>query len=872
MSFTVYDLEWYRVKAVFIANQEAPLNFSAFQAIIKGSYLDTFEFFDWDKSGGAKVVFHIKGKKFNYVTSKDELIPIEIMLCSETLGGVQSFIESLKNRMNSDENSKYYSLLKVNKEELRNYNTLLEEFGEINFKNEICMNFLMPFNSTKINKIYEIDNKLFVNLIENRIYKLFGGSVKFNSDITEFTVVPFYLNYTEVYKHNSKSQEGTTQLIHGYFGKLFIKGNLKNILPFILLSTEFNFGDKFTNSLGYFGLSFDSYNYFDAHFISKNDIMKTVQDIAEQNDNIDIINKQGVFDFNEKTITESIIEKLNDENYIPTPNKGFFIQKQDGSNRLVEQLNFDELVISKYILYTLNPVFDKIFKEESIGFRKGISRLKAEEMIYKAIDEGYNYVIETDIENFFPSIDLDIMKDLIFKYIPNKDVNLLRIILKLLSNGYEINDLYYERKKGLCQGSPLSPLFANLYLNSFDDDIKKFNVRLIRYADDFVILTKSQEEAEDMLTQTESCLDKYKLKIKKQKTAIRRIDEGFTFLGINFSTTKNDFNFNDIVKSLKKPLYITEPYVFLSLNNETIAILKDKKIIEAIPLKRISEIIIMNNVSFSNSLVKKCCDYNIPITMTLNTGYFVNTIKPNLKSYFEISHLHHKRYESLDDKAKIAIAKEFVANKVLNYVTLFKQKYIKNQNIIIEELNYYVEKINECKNIDQAMGFEGITAKAIFKNLNNYINDKDFHITKRMRFEQDYINSLLNYGYYLLFTVINTTLRNSGLNPYLGFLHSSQDNYESLVCDIQELFRAKTDRFIIKLINLKIIQKSDFINTKRGAYLSYEGKKKFLNYFEGEFNQKNNDTLSIKEEIYVQISIIKSWVLENKSLKLYKWE
>jgi hypothetical protein len=71
----------------------------------------------------------------------------------------------------------------------------------------------------------------------------------------------------------------------------------------------------------------------------------------------------------------------------------------------------------------------------------------------------------------------------------------------------------------------------------------------------------------------------------------------------------------------------------------------------------------------------------------------------------------------------------------------------------------------------------------------------------------------------LLFSRINATVRTVGLNPYLGFLHSPQDNYESLVCDIEELFRARIDRFIIRLTNLKVVKRDDFVEAERGLYL-----------------------------------------------------
>ena len=116
-------------------------------------------------------------------------------------------------------------------------------------------------------------------------------------------------------------------------------------------------------------------------------------------------------------------------------------------------------------------------------------------------------------------------------------------------------------------------------------------------------------------------------------------------------------------------------------------------------------------------------------------------------------------------------------------------------------------------------------------------------------------------------------MRAAGLNPYLGFLHSDQDNYESLVCDIEELFRAKIDRLIVRVINLKMITEGDFTDAENGWYLKRDAVKTFVNEFEAEMERKNaKNSMSFKEEVYVQTMIVKKWAMENGDLSFYRWE
>ncbi len=230
--------------------------------------------------------------------------------------------------------------------------------------------------------------------------------------------------------------------------------------------------------------------------------------------------------------------------------------------------------------------------------------------------------------------------------------------------------------------------------------------------------------------------------------------------------------------------------------------------------------------------------------------------------------MHAVKYSTLSDTECLCIAKEFAAGKIYNFKAFFMQEHGP-----ISWLEEIVSRVYQAGDINQVRGIEGMAARKIFERFNDHIKSPGFIFKKSMGENRDCINSLLNFGYYLLFSRINATVRALGLNPYLGFLHSPADNFESLVCDIQELFRARINGFILRLINKKMITCDDFLESKNGFYLNKDGVTKFLNHFEGEMNRKNStSSLSLKDHIYIQVTIIKNWVLENKSLTFYKWD
>jgi CRISPR-associated protein Cas1 len=204
---------------------------------------------------------------------------------------------------------------------------------------------------------------------------------------------------------------------------------------------------------------------------------------------------------------------------------------------------------------------------------------------------------------------------------------------------------------------------------------------------------------------------------------------------------------------------------------------------------------------------------------------------------------------------------------------LFRQRYSPEQGVFLKDLGNLVQKINAATDLNEVRGLEGAAARKTFRQLNTIIDVPEFHIHIRERKAPDPINSLLNFGYYLLFSRINATMRASGLNPYLGFLHSPEDNYESLVSDMVELFRARIDRFLVRLINLKVISKQDFVKTDRGYYLTRDAIRRFLMQYETEMEKKgNSERLTLKQNIHVQVQVLKSWAEENRSLQFYTWD
>lgn len=867
------SLRWHRLRATLINIRSSPAAkahpLSVFQAIIKGVTTSLGAFSE------QHIFFHIKDKKHTFKIRETDRITLEIFFCRADATYVNKWREAFKTYLADPVTGKNFDIIELCNVEERSFDAVLSDVGTLHTEGELCIEFLtpLPFSPTKNRHRTFLTAERFTAMFEKRFQKLFGVEIAYKKQQgDDFRLLPYYWNYTEI-RHSSASQPGHIQYINGCVGKLYLKGKWSGLLPFLILGSELHVGSDTTYGRGYYKIHAESPGYFSGFFPDKKAIVSVIRDVIERYDDaLESLSAKEQFPFNEEKFAEEICNSIASGAYTPSPNTAFLIKKKGGADRLVERLGFRDLIVHQYILKTVGDHFDRMFEECSIGFRKGISRENAVGMIEDAIREGYEYVLESDIEDFFPSVDLNLLMQVIEYMLPAKDICLKEIIRKCISTGYVLNGSYNERIRGLAQGSPLSPMLANLYLDSFDEEVKSWNVKMIRYGDDFIIMARSQEEAETALSKTESFLSFLGLRIKKEKTAIKHYRDGFKFLGMTFDRDGEQATDEEWARLFKKPLYITEPYLFLALNGDAIEIKKNREVVETIPLRRISEIMVMEKTVFSTALLARCSESKIPFTIALNTGRYITTVKPDSKKYYEISSAHTNKYANLSETEILCIAKEFAAGKIKNYIAMFKRKH-GHTLPIMNELQSYMQRIYSAADREQVRGFEAAAAKRIYQMLNDSIDDEFFHIRKRVRKKPDAINSLLNFGYYMLFSRINATVRAVGLNPYLGFLHNPEDSYESLVCDIEELFRPRIDKLIVRTINLKIIKKDDFIDTENGCYLKNDAVKKFIKQFEAEMIMKDRkNTLSMQEGIYAQTMQIKKWATEDGSLTFYEWK
>lgn len=233
-----------------------------------------------------------------------------------------------------------------------------------------------------------------------------------------------------------------------------------------------------------------------------------------------------------------VCEALESGEYRPSPVRQVEIPKPDGGVRQLGIPSVLDRLIQQAIAQVLTPMFEAVFSPHSYGFRPGRSAHQAVQQAQAYIAEGYEWVVDIDLEKFFDRVNHDMLMARVARVV--KDKRVLKLIRAYLNSGAMVNGVVRETEEGTPQGGPLSPLLSNIMLDDLDKELEKRGHKFVRYADDCNIYVRTQRAGERVLEGVKQFLEKkLKLKVNPKKSKVEKATKA-KFLGFSFWKRKRE--------------------------------------------------------------------------------------------------------------------------------------------------------------------------------------------------------------------------------------------------------------------------------------------------------------------------------------------
>lgn len=326
------------------------------------------------------------------------------------------------------------------------------------------------------------------------------------------------------------------------------------------------------------------------------------------------------------------------------------------------------------------------------------------------------------------------------------------------------------------------------------------------------------------------------------------------------------------MKKLLNTLYVTSENSYLGLDGENIVVYDDKKEIGRLPLHNLEGIVSFGYRGTSPALMGACVEKNISLCYLTPQGKFLARVTGKIKGNVVLRQ--QQFLSSRDEKISLDIAKNCILGKVYNARWILERairdhpmqidvEAVKSSSVKLKEFLEYIQNANS---IEQLRGYEGEAASIYFGVFDELIlqQKKDFQFHGRNRRPPlDNVNAMLSFAYTLLNNQITSALEVVGLDPYVGFMYTDRPGRTSLSLDlIEELRAVMADRFVLSLINKKIVNGKNFTQKENGAVLmDFDTRKKLLS----EWQNKKKEIIThpyLKEKIewgmvpYVQAMLL----------------
>lgn len=568
--------------------------------------------------------------------------------------------------------------------------------------------------------------------------------------------------------------------------------------------------------------------------------------------------------------------------YRPGPLRRVAVPKRSGGTRILAIPCVVDRIAQAAAAGLLSDLLEKEFEPTSFAYRPGRSARQAVARVAMLRRQGWNFVVDGDIRAFFDEVPHAPLLGKLRAHV--EDPRFLDLIGLWLAS-------FSGEGRGLAQGSPISPVLSNLHLDALDEAFGDGPVRIVRFADDFVLLARNRPGAEAGLARAAGLLAEHGLALNLDKTRIVPFEQAFEFLGHLFvrsieiekhaeedaaeaqavlaplpspplealrptapevqaapepfrlietaprdelASLAADRDAEDFAAGLA-PLYVLEPGRVLETVRETFVVREGEKKLVAIPARLVGRIDLGPQAEARDDALRLAAAHAIPVAFLdgLGAPQAVLTPADSGEAALRLA----QAGAALDLERARALARAFAAARIRNAHALLKRLNRRRRDEKIDKtcdaMFRLRRRAEHAADIDAARGFEGEAASLYWPALGRCLQHDFFIKMRREDVAANPVNIALDATASLLTRDMRAAVLRAGLHPGIGALHASADLRDACVYDLVEAFRAPlSEGLVVYLFNNRILGPNDFLTGEKGLRMSGAGSRKLYSSYE----------------------------------------
>ncbi len=519
----------------------------------------------------------------------------------------------------------------------------------------------------------------------------------------------------------------------------------------------------------------------------------------------------------------------------PQPAFRIEIPKSSGGIRKLSIPTLADRVVERALLAVLDPVIDPRLLPWSFAYRRGLGAKDAVAALTDARDSGCTWVARADIRDCFDRIpQWEVMRRLRECVDDERVVHLVGLLLDRPVSGERTAPP--DRGRGLHQGSAISPLLSNLYLDMFDRRMLDAGFRVIRYSDDFAIPVDSRVDGERALQAAGTELEDLRLELNSGKCRVLSFDEGVPFLGETV-TASTLGTAERLSHPLETTVYINHQGSLVRTRGDRLVVTDGDESLLRLSLRRVRQVVCYGRVGFTTAFLHRAVERGIEVVLLTEQGTLggrltaPSTSDPSARR---------AQYRAADDPPRARrLATGFVHGKIDNMrVTLLRTARRQDDAaaaVAADRLATSADELATAPALDTVLGLEGSATRHYFQALVSIVDPIWVFTSRQRRPPPDPINSMLSYGYTLLCHEAVAALEAAGLDPMVGFLHQHRWGRPALALDLMEEFRPVTvDVAVWRCVSARQVRPEQFSteDPALGCRMGADAKHTFLAAYE----------------------------------------